>query len=375
MQIKDSANYLAIGFAIFAGATLGLKPSVAGAEDITWQEFNPPGGAAPNYGPPYKGAPGWRAGCSQDGDAAWYRFCQCPGAANVTGCTIGYYSIAPFTCTTTPSPIYLVTARGYTKTLCTEQQKAATKAALYQLVGTELPVDYNPPTGGTGTTEGGGGGGTAGGGGGGTKGGTGKLDVPPGEKPDEKTALKKDDTKTGTNTTSTETKETNQTDQKSNTQKAEEPPKKSSEIKATRDPKTGRLILDGELGADESTTPKQDAPKQDTPKTGAMNTTPQGPSVAGTPIDPKTVTDAQLKELLADPQLRSRIAKLLAEGDADKQTATKSNRNAKTGVAQKPMRSDPGISPEGAAAAGAAVGIGIGLGLGRFGGERMGGDR
>jgi hypothetical protein len=187
--------------------------------------------------------------------------------------------------------------------------------------------------------------------------GIGGLDVPQGQdKPNDQTALKTDETKTA----STESKDTktNQNQQNSGTQTQEKP---QTPVRATRDPATGKLILDGTLG---------DQSMRDNPPSSSA---PQVATATGTAlIDPKTVSDAQLKALLADPQFRSRVAKALAD-DAGKQAVSASRGNVKANAAQKPANANTGVSP-GDAAAGVLLGVGVGIGLGRTGG-RMGGDR
>jgi hypothetical protein len=351
-------GFVRLALALVAGVGVGLTGFSAMAEDITWYgPFDPPG-------PLFAGGPRKTADCepTPGSQAAWYRFCQCPGTTGTTACTVSYYSTASYSCSgPPPKTIALVTMRGTTKTACNDHEVWATAMAMNTLTGMwpgegypppQQPPDPNgtplppkePPDPGGGRKIGG-------------------LEVPAGQdKPDDNTALKTDEKKTAsTENKETKTNETKTTETKKDsgtqTEEKQQPP-----VRATRDPATGKLILDGPLG-DQS---MHDAPKS-----------PNAPQVAATAggamIDPKTVSDAQLKALLADPQFRSRVVKLLGDDSASKQTVSK----GKPSAAQRPANTNnanSGVSPEGAAAAGVLLGVGVGVGVG-LGAGRMGGDR
>lgn len=357
LQIANAANrFVKFGIALVAGATLVLNTPFAKAEDITWYSFDPP--------QPLTGMPNKTSDCtpSPGVQAAWYRFCE--AGTN----TIGYYSMAAYSCSGPPAKtIWLLAMRGTTKTPCNAHQAWETAVEINALTGLWPAGNYPQPTTDPNNPDGpkippkepdnpGGASGKIGG-----------LKVPEGEKPTDKTALTSSDGKTA----STDSKDTDQTQQNSNPQNST--PQKSNQqrpgtqtqeksqtpppVRATRDPTTGKLILDGPLGDQASAT--------DSSKRGE---TPQGATAAATcPIDPKSVSDAQLKALLADPQVRSRVVTLLG-GDTGKPAASKTT--VKPNTAQRPAKTDSGISPEGAAAAGALIGIGVGIGVGRMGGDR-----
>jgi hypothetical protein len=188
--------------AVFAAAMSTI--AYADDNDVQWTELNPPGsGKSPTYARPFPGAPDWYPGCEMDPgvQAAWYRFCQCPGSAATTGCTISYYSLAAFTCPApSKNPVWLMTSIGRTKIFCGEKAKKATRESWLAL-GLTPPADYDPP-------KDGGGGDPPGSGGDPPIGG---IETPKdGKKPDEKTSLiKKADNKETTeksDTGKTETK-------------------------------------------------------------------------------------------------------------------------------------------------------------------------
>jgi hypothetical protein len=89
--------------------------------------------------------------------------------------------------------------------------------------------------------------------------------------------------------------------------------------------------------------------------------------------DPKTVDDAQLKVLLADPQIRARVTSLIAEESGPRKAKTRQNQRGKRVRAPTdadnpvPAGSNSGISPEAANAIGTIIGVGIGVGLNNAG--------
>lgn len=89
--------------------------------------------------------------------------------------------------------------------------------------------------------------------------------------------------------------------------------------------------------------------------------------------DPKTVDDAQLKALLANPQVHSRITSLIAQEPSPRKAKTDRNRRGKRVRAPTdadnpvPAGSNSGISPEAANAIGTIIGVGIGVGLNNAG--------
>jgi hypothetical protein len=133
-----------------------------------------------------------------------------------------------------------------------------------------------------------------------------------------------------------------------------------SGIRVTRD-KTGKIIIDGPLGDQAST---------------GDNVKPAGtPHVAtatgAAMIDPKTVDDTQLKGLLADPQVRARILKMMSSADSGKQSPTTAStvkkpvkRNDTAAGQASPQNASPDLSVP------LAIGVGVGLGMGMHGGGR-----
>jgi hypothetical protein len=91
--------------------------------------------------------------------------------------------------------------------------------------------------------------------------------------------------------------------------------------------------------------------------------------------DPKTVDDAQLKALLANPQVHTRITSLIAEEPSPRKAKTERNQRTKRGRAPTDAdiaRSNSEMSPETANAIGTIIGVGIGVGLSNAG--RRGGS-
>ena len=192
LRIGNAANLLVrLGLAIIASVTVDLAALSARADDITWYgPFDPPGRwypGGPSKTPDCEATPG--------SQAAWYRFCQCPGATGTSTCTIGYYSLAAYSCSgPPPKTIWLVSMRGTTNTPCGTHEIWATAMAINSLTGAwaggeypqPQPPDPNgqplpPPE----PPNPGGGGGIGG------------LDVPEGQdRPNDQTALKKDEKKT-----------------------------------------------------------------------------------------------------------------------------------------------------------------------------------
>jgi hypothetical protein len=198
LELGSSLKRLLLLIGIIAATSTATL--VQGA-DIQWTEFDPPGsnsGKQP-MGPPIAGAPSFRSDCTPQGDGAWYRFCMCGGGGQ---CTISYYSLAPYFCPT-PAPgqtIYLTSAVGHSDQPCSKKALEKTISGWGGLGIKYEPHDYttgpdDPPGGGGDPPIGG-------------------LEPPKdGKKPDDKTAVKKDDTKkTGENSDSGKTDQAPKTD-------------------------------------------------------------------------------------------------------------------------------------------------------------------
>lgn len=91
--------------------------------------------------------------------------------------------------------------------------------------------------------------------------------------------------------------------------------------------------------------------------------------------DPKSIGDAQLQLLVADPNTRARLTSLMSPQKAkpdQKRKAEPKNRREKRGAPTDadrptPAGSNSGMSPEAASAIGTMIGVGVGVGLGNVG--------
>jgi hypothetical protein len=101
-----------------------------------------------------------------------------------------------------------------------------------------------------------------------------------------------------------------------------------------------------------------------------IGTTPATTETRQQVCDPKSVDDVQLKALLGDPQVHTRITSLIAEEPSPRKAKTEQNLRAKRGRAPTDAdiaRSNSGMSPEAANAIGTVIGAGMGIGLSNFG--------